>query len=149
MVRLEPRSDLLPELRLAVAAQPLPRFARPLDFGEVAVVRLEDVIVLRENRADVWVRPEASLLLDRRAPTGEGVHDFLLRLCLRVRREDARLRDRGRHLPARPEKAREQLGVNHGRLRIAKLRADVPCNAEAWVLVDPTLDEDREDLPFL
>src|SRR5438445_10610106 len=98
-MRLEPRSDLVPELCLAVAAQQLPRFARPLDFGEVAIVRLEDVVVLREDRADVRVRPDASLLFDRRAPTSERVHDFLLPPCLGVRREVAGLLTRGCPLP--------------------------------------------------
>src|SRR5438128_7500001 len=112
VVRLEPRSNFPPQLCLAISAETLAALARPLDLGEVAVVRLEDVIVLREDRADVGVRAEAPLLLDRRPTAGEGVHDLTLRLGLRVRREDARLRDRGRHLAPGSEEAWEKLVVD-------------------------------------
>src|SRR3989449_2925772 len=144
MVGLEPCPYLPPQLGLAVPAEPLAILARPLDLGEVAVVRLEDVVVLSKDRTDVRVRPEPALLLNRRAATREGVHDLLLGLGLRVRREDARLRNRGGHLARRSEEAREELGVDQGGLRITELRCHVPSDSEVRILVDTAGDEDRD-----
>src|SRR6266581_1189521 len=149
MVRVEPRSDFPPQLRLAVPAETLAALARPLDLGEVAVVGFEDIVVLREDRADVGVRAEPPLLLDRSPAASERVHDLPFRLGLRVRREDARLRDRGRHLAPGSEEAREQLVVNERRLRIPEPRSDVPRDPEVRILVDAAWDEDRDRLPFL
>src|SRR6266581_2495766 len=149
MVRLEPRSDFPPELRLAVPAETLAALARPLDLGEMAVVGLEDVIVLREDRADVGVRAEPPLFLDRRPATGEGVHDLPFRLRLRVRREDARLRDRGGHLAPRSEEAREELVVDQRGLRIPEPRRDIPRDPKVRILVDAARDEHRDRLPLL
>src|SRR5438309_10075042 len=88
MVGREPCAYLSPQLGLAVPAETLAALARPLDLGEMAVVRLEDVVVLGKDRTDVRVRPEAALLFDGRAPTRERVHDLLLGLGFRVHRED-------------------------------------------------------------
>src|SRR5437016_12233683 len=90
MMGFQPGAHLSPELGLAIPAQAFAVLARPLDLGEVAVVRLEDVVVLREDGADVRIRAEAPLFLDGRTSAGEGVHDLLLGPGLRVRREDAR-----------------------------------------------------------
>src|SRR2546426_7323057 len=109
MVSLEPGPHLLPELCLAIAAEALARLARLLHDREMAVVRLEDVIVLGEDRADVGVRPEPALLLDGRSPARERVHHFFPCLGFRVRRKDARLRNRRRHLAAGAQEAREEL----------------------------------------
>src|SRR2546421_3978424 len=117
---VQPRSDLAPELGLAIPAEALAALAGPLDLREMAVVRLEDVVVLGEDRADVRVRPEPTLLLDRRAPAREGVHDLLVSLGLSIRREDTGLRNRGRHFPGRSQEARKELVVNQGRFRIAE-----------------------------
>ena len=48
----QPGADLPPELGLAIPAQAFTVLARPLDLGEVAIVGLEDVVVLGEDRAD-------------------------------------------------------------------------------------------------
>src|SRR3989441_3001367 len=130
MVSLEPGPHLLPELRLAIPARTLARLARLLHDREMAVVRLEDVFVLAENRANVRVRSEPALLFDGRSSSREGIHHLLPGLRLRVGREDAGLRDRGRHLAARAEEAGEELIVDQGGLRIAELRGHVPRDAE-------------------
>src|SRR2546428_10994458 len=140
---LQPTSDLIPELRLAIPAEAGARLARLLDDREILVVRLEDVVVLGEDRADVRVRPEPTLLLDRRASAREGVHDLLLRLGLLVRGEDAGLRNRGRHFPGRSQEARKELVMDQGGLRITELRSHVSGHPEVRVLVGPARDEDR------
>src|SRR5438445_3411877 len=142
VVGVEPRSDLSPELGLAVSAEAFAALTRPFDLGEVAVVRLEDVVVLGEDRANVRVRPEPTLLLDRRASAREGVHDLLLRLGLLVRGEDAGLRNRGRHFPGRSQEARKELVVDQGGFRITELRSHVSSDSEVRVLVDPARDKD-------
>src|SRR3989475_3422771 len=141
MVSLEPGPHLLPELRLAIPAKALARLARLLHDREMAVVRLEDVLVLAENRADVRVRPETPLLFDGRPSSREGVHHFLPGLYLRVLREDARLWDRSGHLPAWPQEAGEELVVNQGRLRVPQLGGDVAGDAKMAILVDPARDQ--------
>src|SRR5256886_241321 len=144
MVGLKPRAHLPPQLGLAVPAETLAALARPLDLGEMAVVRLEDVVVLGKDRTDVRVRPEAALLFDGRPPTRERVHDLLLGLGLRVRRKDARLRNRSRHLAGRSEEARKELVVYQGGLRIAELRCHVSSDPEMRVLIDAAGDEDGD-----
>src|SRR2546425_4879126 len=118
VVGFEPWPHLLPQLRLAIAAKALARLARLLHDREMAVVRLEDVFVLAEDRANVWVRSEPPLLFDGRSSSREGIHHLLPGLRLRVGREDARLRDRGRHLAARAEEAGKELVVDQGWLRV-------------------------------
>src|SRR5712691_1303829 len=113
----------------------------------MAVVRFEDVLVLAENRADVRVRSEPALLLDGRSSSGEGIHHFLPGLGLRVRREDARLRDRGRHLAARPEEAGEELVVNQGWLRVPQLGGDIAGDTKVGILVDSARNQDRNLFP--
>src|SRR5256886_733578 len=144
MMGLQPSADLPPELGLAVPAQALAVLARPLDFCEMSVVRLEDVVVLREDGADVRIRTEAPLLLDRRTSARESVHDLLLGLGLRVRREDARFRNRGGHLARRSQEAREEFVVDQGGFRIPELGRDIPRDSEMGVLVDPARDEDGD-----
>ena len=63
MMGPQPAADLPPELGLAIPAQAFTVLARPLDLGKVAVVGLEDVVVLREDGADVRIRTETPLLL--------------------------------------------------------------------------------------
>src|SRR5256886_284930 len=149
MVGREPCAYLSPQLGLAVPAETLAALARPLDLGEMAVVRLEDVVVLGKDRTDVRVRPEAALLFDGRAPTRERVHDLLLGLGLRVRREDARLRNRSRHLAGGSEEAGKELVVYQGGLRIAELRCHASSDPEMRVLIDPAGDEDGDAAPRL
>src|SRR5437870_8606277 len=144
VVGFEPWPDLAPELGLAVSAEALAALAGPLDLREVAVIGLEDVVVLGEDRANVWVRPKPALLLDRSAPAREGVHDLLLRLSLGIRREDAGLRNRGRHFPGRSQEAGKELVVNQGRFRIAEPRGHVSGDPEMRILVDPARDEDGD-----
>src|SRR5437016_13764365 len=111
---LEPWPHLLPQLRLAIAAQAFSRLARPLHDREMCVVRLEDVIVLGEDRAYVRVRPEPALLLDRCSSSCEGIHHLLPGLSFGVGREDARLRNRGGHLRTGAEEARLERVVARG-----------------------------------
>src|SRR5437773_5975474 len=144
MMGLQPAADLPPELGLAIPAQAFAVLARPLDFCEMSVVRLEDVVVLREDGADVRIRTEAPLLLDRGTSAREGVHDLFLGLGLRVRREDARFRNRGGHLARRSQQAREEFVVDQGGFRIPELGRDVPRDPEMGVLVDPARDEDGD-----
>src|SRR2546428_4980012 len=133
---LEPGPHFLPELRLAIPAKTLTRLARLLHDREMAVVRLEDVLVLAEDRADVRVRSEPALLFDGRSSSREGVHHFLPGLRLRVGRKDARLRDRGGHLATRSEKAGEELVVNQGWLRVPQFGGDISGDAKMGILVD-------------
>src|SRR3989442_10047026 len=142
MVSLEPGPHLLPELRLAIPTKTLARLARLLHNREMAVVRLEDVLVLAEDRADVRVRSEPPLLLDGRSASREGVHHLLPGLRLRVRREDARLGDRSGHLAARTQEAREELVLNQGWLRVPQLGGDIARDAKVRILVDAARDQD-------
>src|SRR5467141_1950583 len=141
VVGLEPGADLLPKLAFAVPAEALAALARALDLGEVRIVRLEDVVVLREDRTDVRIGPEASLFLDGGPASRERVHDLLAGLGFRVRREDARFRNRGGHLAAGTQEAREELVVNQRRFRIAEFRGDVPRQTEMRVLIDPARNQ--------
>src|SRR5881628_3611804 len=109
MMCFQPGSDLLPQLRLAIAAEAFAGLARLLHDREMTIIGFEDVLVLPENRADVRVRSEPALLLDGRSSSREGIHHFLPGLRFRVRREDARLRNRSGHLAARSQEAGEQL----------------------------------------
>src|SRR3989442_8739480 len=138
VVSLEPWPHLLPQLRLAIAAQALARFARLLHDREMCIVRLEDVLVLAEDRADVRVRPETALLLDGRSSSREGIHHFLPRLGFRVRREDARFRDRGGHLATGAEEAGEELVMNQSWLRVPQLGGHIASDAKVGILVDAT-----------
>src|SRR3989442_7314198 len=90
VVSLEPRPHLLPQLRLAIAAQAFSGFARLLHDREMAAVRLEVVVVLPEDRADLRVRSEPALLLDGRSSSREGIHNFLPSLGLLGDRADVR-----------------------------------------------------------
>src|SRR6267143_1301405 len=141
VVGLAPGPDLLPKLAFAVPAEALAALARALDLGEVRIVRLEDVVVLREDRTDVRIGPEASLFLDGGPASRERVHDLLAGLGFRVRREDARFRNRGGHLAAGTQEAREELVVNQRRFRIAEFRGDVPRQTEMRVLIDPARNQ--------
>src|SRR5713101_989237 len=138
---LEPWPHLLPQLCLAIAAQAFSGLAGLLHDREMCVVRLEDVIVLGEDRADVRVGPEPALLLDGGSPACERGHHLFPRLGFRIRREDARLRDRRRHLAAGTEKAWEKLVMDQGRLRIPELRGDVPRDPKMGILVDAAWDQ--------
>src|SRR2546427_11293577 len=117
VVTLEPWRPLLPQLRLAIAAQAFSGFARLLHDREMAIIGFEDVLVLPEDRANVRVRSEPALLLDGRSSSRERIHHFLPRLGFGVRREDARLWNGSGHLAARSQEAGKEFVVDQGRLR--------------------------------
>src|SRR5437667_10503881 len=136
MMCFQPGSDLLPQLRLAIAAEAFAGLARLLHDREMTIIGFEDVLVLPEDRANVGIRSEPALLLDGRSSSREGIHHFLPRLGFGVRREDARLRNRGGHLATRAEEAREKLVVNQRWLRVPELGSDIAGNPKMGILVD-------------
>src|SRR2546425_2192841 len=149
VVSLEPRPHLLPQLRLAIAAQAFTGLARLLHDREMAVVGFEDVLVLAKDRADVRVRSEPALLLDGRSSSREGIHHLLSGLSFGVGREDARLRDRGRHLATGAQEAGEELVMDQGRLRVPELGSDVARDAKVGILVDAARNQHGHLFPRL
>ena len=115
-----------------------------LDHGELVVVLEEEGQVL-ERDVDVGVPALLAMLLKRRSSTRERVLvDLVLDLLLRVRHEDARRVDTGRHLALRAEQRRDELGVDKRRLLVLEPRGRFACQAEVGVLVDRARDQARD-----
>src|SRR2546425_11413985 len=79
LVLFQERGDVTGELELAVPAHPDPAPALRLHPLPIRVLRREEVRVVREDGANVRVRPEAALFFDRGPPARERVPDLFLR----------------------------------------------------------------------